>query len=149
MHIPLISKETDLIGQNLTYKFMYVAEQFFRFFMKEEGSYMQISSFVFLLTIWKFSQLYFPSNFHFRMIYNSDKLKQILPVKSYQSMDGLINGVIISSILPEFLKIIIRQWRKNSWNEIKRMGSYTQLSKNRQLQLRLAMIYVTQSAMCV
>ena len=45
--------------------------------------------------------LYFPLNFHFRMIYNPDKLKQILPVKSYQSMDCVINGVIDSSILPE------------------------------------------------
>ena len=35
------------------------------------------------------------------MIYNPDKLKQILAVKSYQSMDCVINGVIGSSILPE------------------------------------------------
>ena len=62
------------------------------------------------------------------MIYNPNKLKQILPVKLYQSMDCVINGVIDSSILPEIfscLKMFIMQWRKNSWNEIKRMGSYT------------------------
>ena len=65
------------------------------------------------------------------MIYNPDKLKQILPVKSDQLMDYVINGVMDSSILPETfscLKIFIMQWRKNSWNEIKRMSSYTELS---------------------
>ena len=65
------------------------------------------------------------------MIYNPDKLKQILPVKPYQSMDCVINEVIDSSILPEIfscLKMFIMQWTKNSWNEIKRMGSYTELS---------------------
>ena len=65
------------------------------------------------------------------MIYNPDKLKQILPVKSDQLMDCVINGVMDSSILPEIfscLKMFIMQWRKNSWNEIKRMGSYTELS---------------------
>ena len=35
------------------------------------------------------------------MIYNPDKLKQILPVKSDQLMDCVINGVMDSSILPE------------------------------------------------
>ena len=35
------------------------------------------------------------------MIYNTDKLKQILPVKSKQLMDCVTNGVIDSSILPE------------------------------------------------
>ena len=65
------------------------------------------------------------------MIYNPDKLKQILPVKSDQLMDCVINGVMDSSILPEIfscLKIFIMQWRKNSWNETKRMGNYTKLS---------------------
>ena len=64
------------------------------------------------------------------MIYNPNKLKQILPVKSDQLMDCVINGVMDSSILPEIfscLKMFIMQWRKNSWNEI-RMSSYTELS---------------------
>ena len=59
------------------------------------------------------------------MIYNPDKLKQILPVKSYQLMDCVINGVIDTSVLPEILsclKLLIMQWRKNSWNKIKRTG---------------------------
>ena len=59
------------------------------------------------------------------MIYNPDKLKQILPVKSYQSMDCVINAVIHSSVLPEFfsrLKIFIMQRRKSSWIEIKKNG---------------------------
>ena len=54
------------------------------------------------------------------MIYNPNKLKQIVPV------DGVINVVINSSILPEifsFLKMFIMQWRENSWNEIRRMDS--------------------------
>ena len=62
------------------------------------------------------------------MISNPEKLKQILPVKSYQSMDCAINGVIDSSILPKIcscLKMFIMQWRENSWNKIKRMCSYT------------------------
>ena len=62
------------------------------------------------------------------MIYNLDnKLKQILPVKSYQQMDCVINGVINSSVLQEIfwsLKMFIMQQRKNEWDEIKRMGSY-------------------------
>ena len=65
------------------------------------------------------------------MIYNPDKLKQILSVKSDQSMDCVINEVMGSSILPEifsYLKMFITQWRKNSWSEIKRMGSYTELN---------------------
>ena len=72
--------------------------------------------------------LYFPLNLHFRMIYNpDDKLKQIPPVKSDQLKDCIINGVMDSSILPEIFschKMFIMQWR----NEIKRMGSYTELS---------------------
>ena len=51
------------------------------------------------------------------MIYNSKKPKKILPVKSYQSMDCVINGVIDSSILPEIfscLKMFIMQWRESS-----------------------------------
>ena len=39
------------------------------------------------------------------MIYNPDKIKQILPVKSYQSMDCVINGVTDSSILSEFFHV--------------------------------------------
>ena len=65
------------------------------------------------------------------MIYNLGKLKQILPVKSDQLMDRVINGVMDSSVLPEifsYLKMFIMQWRKNSWNEIKRMSSYTELN---------------------
>ena len=38
--------------------------------------------------------LYFPLHFHFWMIYNPNKLKQILPVKSDQSMGFAINGVM-------------------------------------------------------
>ena len=45
--------------------------------------------------------LYFPLNFHFRITYNPNKLKQILPVKSYYSIDCVINGVIDSSIPPD------------------------------------------------
>ena len=59
--------------------------------------------------------LYFPLNFYFRMIYNTNKLKHILPVKSDQSMGFVINGVMDSSTLPEiisFLKIFIMQWGK-------------------------------------
>ena len=37
------------------------------------------------------------------MIYNLDKLKQILPVKSYQSMDYVINGAMDSSHAPKCL----------------------------------------------
>ena len=62
------------------------------------------------------------------MIYNPDKLKQILPVKLYQAMDCVINVVLDSSILPEifpYLKIFIMQWKKNTQNETKRMVSYT------------------------
>ena len=35
------------------------------------------------------------------MIHNPNKLEQNLPVKWYQSMDCIMNGVIDSSILPE------------------------------------------------
>ena len=62
------------------------------------------------------------------MIYNRNMLKEILPVKSYQLIDCVINGVIDSLNLPEIfscLKMFIMQWRENSWNEIKRMGNYT------------------------
>ena len=65
------------------------------------------------------------------MIYNPDKLKQILPVKLDQLMDCVINGVMDSLILPEIfscLKIFIMKWRENSWNKIKIMSSYTALS---------------------
>ena len=65
------------------------------------------------------------------MIFNPNKLKQTLPVKSDQSIDYVINGVVDSSVLPEIflcLKMFIMQWRKISWNEIKRMGSYAELS---------------------
>ena len=65
------------------------------------------------------------------MIYNPNKLKQILPVKSDQLMDCVINGVMDSSVLPEIclcLKMFVMEWRKNSWNEIKRMSTYTKLS---------------------
>ena len=51
------------------------------------------------------------------MIYNPDKLKQILPVKLYQAMDCVINVVLDLSILPEIfpcLKIFIMQWKKNT-----------------------------------
>ena len=40
------------------------------------------------------------------MIYNRDKLKQILPVKSNQPMDRVINGVMDSSILPEMFSFL-------------------------------------------
>ena len=65
------------------------------------------------------------------MIYDPDKLKQILPVKSDQLMDYVINWLMDSSILPEIFsypKMFIMQWRENSWNEIKRMSGYTELS---------------------
>ena len=53
--------------------------------------------------------LYFPLSFHFRMmIYNPDKLKQILLVKSDQLMDFVINEVIDSSILPEIFSCLKR-----------------------------------------
>ena len=53
--------------------------------------------------------LYFLVNLHFRMmIYNPNKLKQILPVKSDQLMDCVINGVIDSSILPEIFSCLKR-----------------------------------------
>ena len=40
------------------------------------------------------------------MIYNRDKLKQILPVKSNQPMDRVINGVMDSPILPEMFSFL-------------------------------------------
>ena len=40
------------------------------------------------------------------MIYNLNKLKQILPVKSDQSMDCVVNGLMDSSILPEIFSCL-------------------------------------------
>ena len=65
------------------------------------------------------------------MIYNPDKLKQILPVKSDQSMDCVINEVMDSSILSEIfscLKMFIMQWIKQSKWDKKKMSSFTELS---------------------
>ena len=52
------------------------------------------------------------------MIYNPNKLKQILPLKSYQSMECVINGVIDSSILPEIFKNVYHETEKK--NQLKR-----------------------------
>ena len=74
--------------------------------------------------------IYFPLHFHFRTIYNPNKLKEILTVKSYQLIEWIKkrgNRFINSNSTRNFficLKMFVMQWRENSWDVIKRMGSY-------------------------